>query len=333
MNPCILLFGMPRSGTTWIGKLFDSHPDTLYRHEPDSVRRLSLPQFPEKQTAQQYRAELERFLSSLPQLRSPKIVGKQPLFRKGYQSPAALFAYRASVASAKIAGRVQRHFPCPYRPTAEGYRPVRLVWKSIESLGRLRVCTEIFPEARAIHLMRHPGGYVASILRGEAARRFDSLKPSAEDLWLLRLLLDTPTGKAHGLDPNQIEQLTPEERLTWVWVLMQEHILADVADSERVLTVRYEDVCAEPLAMTRRMFDFTGLGWQSQTEEFVRASTEAANTGYYSVYKDPQGSAQRWRSELAPPVIERIQRILRKSSLSQFYPDDHEPVTPPAVTP
>src|SRR6185312_4530492 len=49
MKPCILIFGLPRSGTTWIGKLFDSHPDTLYRHEPDSVRRLSMPLFPEKE--------------------------------------------------------------------------------------------------------------------------------------------------------------------------------------------------------------------------------------------------------------------------------------------
>lgn len=35
MNGCILLFGMPRSGTTWIGKLFDSHLGTrtgYYRH-------------------------------------------------------------------------------------------------------------------------------------------------------------------------------------------------------------------------------------------------------------------------------------------------------------
>ena len=33
----ILLLGSPRSGTTWLGKLFDSHPNTLYLHEPDSV--------------------------------------------------------------------------------------------------------------------------------------------------------------------------------------------------------------------------------------------------------------------------------------------------------
>lgn len=333
MKGSILLFGMPRSGTTWIGKLFDSHPDTLYRHEPDSVRLLSLPHFPDTQTAPQYRDELEKFLASLPRLRSPKVVGKQPLFRKDYQSAAALLAYRASVTFAKAASRVRKNYPCLYRPTAEGYKPARLVWKSIESLGRLAVCVEAFPDARAIHLMRHPCGYVASILRGEAARRFDSLKPSADDIWLLRLLLDTPTAKIHGIKLNDIKQLTPEERLAWRWVLMQEKILADVADCERVLTVRYEDVCATPLAMTRRMFEFTGLGWQPQTEEFVRASTEATNTGYYSVFKDPQGAAERWRSELAPPVIERIQRILRNSSLSHFYPDDHEPVPRPAVTP
>ena len=321
MSRCILVFGMPRSGTTWIGKLFDSHPDTLYRHEPDSVRRLSFPLFPQNQNAAQHRQELEQFVASLPWLRSPKVVGKQPLFPKSYQSASALFAYRLSVEATKAASRLWRTLPCIYRPTAEGCERARLVWKSIESPGRLGVCIEALPDARAIHLMRHPCGYVASILRGEAAHRFSGLKPSADDLWLLRMLLDTPTARAHGLNMDDIEQLTPEERLAWRWVLTQENILADVAGCERVLTVRYEDVCSEPLTMTRRMFDFTGLDWQLQTERFVRASTEVTNTDYYSVFKSSQASADRWRSELAPPVIERILRILRNSSLSGFYPD------------
>ena len=43
----ILAIGMPRSGTTWIGKILDSHPRTLYRHEPDTWRRLdTIPLFP-----------------------------------------------------------------------------------------------------------------------------------------------------------------------------------------------------------------------------------------------------------------------------------------------
>src|SRR5699024_9917249 len=118
MNGCILIFGMPRSGTTWVGKLVDSHPETLYRHEPDSVRRLSLPLYPEVGSAPDYRGELEQFVAALPYMRSAKVVGKQPLFAKRYQCAAALGMYRLNVAAAKAASRVKRHCPCPYRPTA-----------------------------------------------------------------------------------------------------------------------------------------------------------------------------------------------------------------------
>ena len=37
MKTLSLLFGMPRSGTTWVAKILDSHPHADYRHEPDSL--------------------------------------------------------------------------------------------------------------------------------------------------------------------------------------------------------------------------------------------------------------------------------------------------------
>lgn len=319
MNPCILVFGMPRSGTTWIGKLFDSHPDTLYRHEPDSVVKLSLPLFPKVENAPRYREELEQFVASMPRLRSPEVVGKQPLFSKSYLSALALDAYRLSVIAAKTAGRVHRHFPCVYRPDAHGCKHARVVWKSIESPGRLGVCMEALPSARAIHLVRHPCGYVASMLRGEALHRFRDQAPSAGQLWVLKLLLATAAGKRHGLSLDDVKHLSPEEHLAWRWVLTQEKILADVAGSDRVLSVKYEDVCTEPVAMTRRMLEFAGLDWHPQTERFVQASTQASNVHYYSVFKNPRASAGRWQSELDPEAIDRILRILDKSSLSNFY--------------
>lgn len=322
MNPCILVFGMPRSGTTWIGKLFDSHPDTLYRHEPDSFRPLSLPLFPEKQSASHYRDELDRFVASLPRMRSPEVVGKQPLFPKSYQSAAALGCYRISVLAAKAASRARRHFPCVYRPTGEGSPQVRLVWKSIESPGRLGVCIEALSQTRAIHLLRHPCGYVASMLRGVAAHRFADGASTIDNAWLLKRLLATPTGQTHGLSIDDLERLPVEERLAWCWVLTQEKILADVGDSARVRTIRYEDVCAEPLAMSRRMFDFAGLDWSPQTDAFIEASTAATDAGYYSVFKHPQAAAQRWRSELAPSVIDRILRTLSGTALHHYYDED-----------
>lgn len=326
MTGCILLFGLPRSGTTWIGKLFDSHPDTLYRHEPDSVQCLTLPLYPEIENAPQYREELQQFVASLPQMRSAKVVGKQPLFPKSYQSAAGLAAYRMSVAVAKAATRIKRDFPCPYRPTAAGSERARLVWKSIESPGRLAICIQALPDARAIHLMRHPCGFVASMLRGTAARRFSDPNSDADKSWLLKMLLGTASGKVHVSETGDINRLSLEECLAWCWVLVQEKILADASGSERVMTVRYEDVCADPIGMTQRMFEFTGLDWQSQTEAFVRASTESTahvtDSDYYSVFKPPQESAERWRAELAPDVIKRIFEIVRSSSLHHYYPEE-----------
>lgn len=321
MKPCILIFGMPRSGTTWIGKLFDSHPDTLYRHEPDSIRKLDMPLFPEKDDMPRYREMLETFVGALPRMRSPEVVGKQPLFPKSYQSAAGLGAYRASVMAAKLGSRVRRHFPCLYRPTAEKSDNARLVWKSIESPGRLGCSIDALPTARGIHLLRHPCGYVASVLRGQASHQFEGGTRDLDDRWLLTLLMSTAAAKKLHVTVDDLARLTPEERLAWRWVLTQEKILADIGGSSRVLSVRYEDVCAKPMEMTQRMFQFVELDWQTQTERFVFASTNTSSSSYYSVFKHPQASAERWRSELSPDVIERIRRVLRRSTLGGLYED------------
>jgi hypothetical protein len=322
MKPCILVFGMPRSGTTWIGKLFDSHPDTLYRHEPDSVRKLKMPLFPEKEDAARYREELECFIDALPQMRSPEVVGKQPLFPKSYQSAAGLAAYRASVMVAKAASRARRHFPCLFRPTGSHGGMASVVWKSVESSGRLGACIKAVPQIRAIHLIRHPCGVMASRMRGATTHGFGQSKPKADNQWVLKLLLATKAGQARGVDLDEIQNLTPEEQAAWRWMLIQEKILADVAGSDRVLTIRYEDVCSEPIEMTRRMFEFAGLGWQSQTERFVLASTRESEADYYSVFKNSHESANRWRSELSPHAIERVQQILHSSVVGHFYNDE-----------
>lgn len=321
MNAPILVFGMPRSGTTWVGKLFDSHPDTLYRHEPESALALDVPPFPEVEDAPLHRETLEQFIAALPSSRSAAVVGKWPLFPKDYQGAAGLLAYRASVVVAKLAGRIWKRCPCVYRPTGKHFGRGRLVWKSVVSTGRLGVCARVLSGARVIHVMRHPCGQIASTLRGEAAHRFRQATPTAEDHWVLCALLQTNAGKSRGLNMQDLKRLTPEELLAWRWVLTQEKILADSAQCENVLTVRYEDVCAAPLAATRKMFAFAGLDWSAQAERFVNASTSATDDGYYAVFKAAGVPASHWQSELAPAKASRILGILRGSWLRRYYPE------------
>ncbi|HEX7325581.1 MAG TPA: sulfotransferase [Rhodanobacteraceae bacterium] len=326
MNATIAIVGMPRSGTTWIGKLFDSHPDTLYRHEPDSVQRLHMPLYPTLADAAKYQAELRGFVEALPRMRSAKVVGKQPLFSKHYQSRAGLLAYRASVMAAKVAGRIVGDLPCPYRPTGKGRPDVRVVWKSIESPGRIGVITAALPGTRAIHVMRRPCGYVASMLRGDRGHEFGQRTASADDHWLLERLLAADNGRHRGVTFDLLKRLAPEKRLAWRWVLTQEKILADVGACERVLTVRYEDVCADPLTATRRMFAFAGLDWHPQTEAFIRRGEQGRDRGYYSVVKPTKVPAERWRTELTDESIRCVHDVLEQSPLRRWYGAADDPV-------
>ena len=102
----ILVFGMPRSGTTWLGKIFDSHTQTLYRHEPDSWRRLStIPLMPSMKDASQYAEDIQVFNAGLSGIRAAKVCAKQPLFRKQYMSGARFWVMTVGSMVSQLADR------------------------------------------------------------------------------------------------------------------------------------------------------------------------------------------------------------------------------------
>ena len=51
----LFIVGMTRGGNTWLGKIFDAHPDVFYRHEPDSILKTRrLPAFCEDRDIGRY---------------------------------------------------------------------------------------------------------------------------------------------------------------------------------------------------------------------------------------------------------------------------------------
>jgi hypothetical protein len=82
----ILILGSPRSGTTWLAKIFDSHPDILYRHEPDELT----PPTPGLNPTEQLRAWLRQ--------RGKSVAAKRPYFRKSWR-PATLDHTRVVIAA------------------------------------------------------------------------------------------------------------------------------------------------------------------------------------------------------------------------------------------
>jgi hypothetical protein len=322
----ILLFGMPRSGTSWLGKIFDSHPGTLYRHEPDKAYvHPEVPPFLPLSELEARREAIEAFLDGVLSIRTIDVVGKLPIFPKSYHSPLQHRMQKAAILMTKGWSRAFGEVRVPELVSPRHRSSVRIVWKSIVSLGRLGALVRVRDEARAILLVRHPCGQIASQLRGEAGGEFETRTPASEYYRVLAMLVDTEQGRAHGLTLELLRHMHPIERLTWMWVLINEKAMADIAGLESCTVARYEDLCAEPAEISRQLFSFAGLDWHPQTERFIQWSTGSEDDGYYSLVKDPRKSLSRWRQELSPDDVSRIQAIASRSPVGRLFIDETGP--------
>src|ERR1700722_362792 len=106
-HPILLLMGLPRSGTTWIAKMFDSHPGTVYCHEADrGVVLRSMPLAPDISEAEALAPIAQTFADNLLKIRDPHVVGSQPQFHKEYRTGTAAALHQLSTISAKAASAV-----------------------------------------------------------------------------------------------------------------------------------------------------------------------------------------------------------------------------------
>lgn len=295
----IFVLGMPRSGTTWLGKLFDSHPDVRYLHEPDiAIRPTNLPVFiPCGDThADEMTLWLDRWLHT----NHPRVVTTVPVFAK--RGDRFFGVRRAAVRSRRLIYHVaSSYMGWEWRAAARVRQPWgRPVLKSVNMLGRLPAVLAARPDARVVHLIRHPAGQCASQLRA-LSRDSGSVEVSA--------LSASSTYLARGLSDAELAAATPLEKLAWKWACFNDEAIA-VSD-HRVLSVRYEDLVDDPEQVLARVFDFCGLSMPKQTIDFLASIRMAPEKeGGYSVVRDPQRAAWGWRKYLSEPEMARLQRVV-----------------------
>lgn len=321
----ILLFGMPRSGTTWIGKIFDSHTRTLYRHEPDTWNKIKkIPLLENAEYSGKYTDFVNSYVEQFVLSRRLEINGKLPFFNKAYVSQFRQAVFRGSVLLSGALSKLKKDLRLPViRPVnAHHLTDFFVVWKSIQLLGRMGIIVNNLPNCKGVHILRHPCGYIASILGGESDKKFTSFVSASEDYPLYELLLDTNQATNYGLTLDGLKALTPEERLAWRWVLFNEKARDDTKNNKNVMVLRYEDMCANPVKTTQSCFSFCELELCEQTMGFLGASTSKDSRSYYSVYKNPEKAANKWRTVLPQEKIELIKSIVEKSSIGQYYLDD-----------
>ena len=93
----------------------------------------------------------------------------------------------------------------------------------------------------------------------------------------------------------------------------------DCAELPACTRVRYEDLCADPLAGYQALFAATGLPWDDQTGTFIRTSTENSTDSYYGVFRNPLDAAESWKQQLPADAIQRVFAITQGSRAGALY--------------
>jgi Sulfotransferase family len=311
----IFIFSSPRSGSTWLAKAFDSHPDTLYLHEPDIVDKGDdlLPHWFDRD-ASGWGNQAGQYLSRLATNRNLRTVGTRPFFRKTYRSEITRGIRTGVIHVGKGLERVGLTAlmdRIEISDMASGGAAPRIVIKSVSALGRAEAFLKSAVPISPILLLRHPCAYVHSYMRGNRMGVMPLPRPHGA-------LLDTRSARRLNTEAAIRDENDVVERLAWQWLVANSEAHKAISQAGGII-LRYEDLAADPNTLSRSLFAKLGLDWSEATAQFFRSTSSGDDSSYYSLARDPVVAANKWRSNLDDRQIEKIRSIVSRDAIGQQY--------------
>jgi len=313
------IFGTARSGSSWLGSIISSHPQVAYRFEPfhrlkkhhslleQASKLLESEQLNDTDLSQVYQI----LLPAHPKLERP------PFFSNDYSWTLGKAWLRPLALQFKIIGS---WFEKLYR--ARGEVTPLVVFKEV-NLERMMINLLQHTSIPIIYLVRHPGGVVASMLRG---KNKGIMRLGRESILAKVLVAHDPQLADQWLP--KIAQMDDFEQRALFWRIDVEKAISAVrAHPKTAKVVIYEDLCDRPHEVVAQIFQHFGLELPRQTVAFLDRLTthnlpsrwrELGVNYYYSVLKNPALTKNRWKQELPLETQQRIFKVVQESVAFQF---------------
>lgn len=316
----VFVVGGARSGTTFLAKLLDSHPEVLYRHEPDSILiNTEIPFIPRREQVPDFVGAAKQYLEALCHVRATKVSGQRPIFDKAYRSSLQKKRFLVGLYLAKAVEKAGRSFiskPLNIADCIDGSQDERILCmiKSVNSPWRTLLFSEAMPNCRFIHILRHPCAVINSRLRGIESNLMQAKT-------YLRPPFEAGMAEGYPFSMEELEASSFEEQTAFLWMICNQRIHDDMAGREGYRIVIYEDLCRELEPTTRQLFDFAGLSWSAQTQQFIREleSRGTDDAGYFDVQRAPLASLDKWRDQLSGEQIAKVERIVCHAEVGRRF--------------
>jgi hypothetical protein len=300
----VLLSGSGRSGSNNLLDILDTHPDTLCRSEPAGVPGTVMSRLPkggfrpgdEPQPfppdflalwratvaeAGRRNAKLDHFLGDHKRyFRHPWLARLfQPLFGSGT-------ARRWMARVAPVYGEPEWPIPALYVSPARLAQalPVFKIGCAAGWIGRV---IEHEPGLRVVHNIRDPRGYVQSWFNRYVVRRRggDSALVYARTLRTLGpMLAHYGVAWPHGETVSEVALVEAE---LWRWRYLNEAMLDHAHRPGQSMTVFYDEVMRDRLAVAERIMAFCGLAVDEATRARIGAQQRRLFTEPHATSVDP----------------------------------------------
>jgi hypothetical protein len=309
------IFGYSRSGTTWLGSILASHPEVIYRFEPFHRLASKYPDFARVREKFSSGSVSSQELDFIEHILSPAYpeCEKPPFFKKNavrYPGKSILWS-------------LSRKYKFFYDLYKRFYKPsnhfAKLIFKEVELVdvfSNLALNSNI----PLIYILRHPCGVVNSTLKGQQKNLMPSIRRTNGLKNILSRSKTLSKEYAHCVD-----KLSVVEQEALLWLIETEHCLQTCCSSANTLLVIYEELVESPMDVASKVFEHLNLKVTPEVESYIKESMfsgsqinkvkrgEVGINPYFTVFRDSNHVAYKWKEELAQDGQSAIINLLRNS--------------------
>jgi hypothetical protein len=277
----ILVAGLPRTGTTWIGTVLGATGGTTYFHEPFNYRNV-----------EESAPFTMRYLRRADD--DPKFAAYCEKCFSGHQRHRAVTLYQSAW---------RRRLPLPAG---------RVLIKDVHTFLALDwIDRHIGP--RIVVVLRHPFAVADSWFR--------MVKGKGDDLGIMDRLLTQPALLDDYLRPFERHLRAANDFWSFIgayWAACTHVVLQQQRQHPEWIVVRHEDFFDDPEARFRDLCKRLDLSWTAESERRLRDSNAADSGKFYVPGRVIADERDKWRRHLTKEQVDTVRRAVEPFDLPTY---------------